>query len=103
MCCQFCFRNLTASENLDILTSICKKNYLSCVVQCTIVKGSSNTAYSWLWPGTPSHAHTILDLLQVIACSYLEVHKGPCIHVGYVFSDTCTNETILGLLSEEIM
>ena len=38
---------------------------------------SSNdtTAFGWLWLGTSSHAHTRLDLLQVIICSYLEVHK----------------------------
>ena len=38
---------------------------------------SSNdtTAFGWLWLGTSSHAHTRLDLLQAIICSYLEVHK----------------------------
>ena len=32
-------------------------------------------AFRRLWPGTPSHAHTRLDLSQVITCSYLQVHK----------------------------
>ena len=32
-------------------------------------------AFGWLWPGTPSHAHTRPDLQHVITCSYLEVHK----------------------------
>ena len=80
------------------------------VAQCTIMKGSSDTAvFGCLWPGTPIHANTRLDLLQVIDCFYLEVHKdakegrsvaGVCptleihqekglwIHVEYVFSDT---------------
>ena len=49
---------------------------MSCVVQCAIMKSSNNTtAFDWLWLGTSSHAHTRLDLLQVITCSYLEVHK----------------------------
>ena len=40
------------------------------------MKGSIDTAaFGWLWPETPSHAHTRLDLLQVIVNSYLEVHK----------------------------
>ena len=40
------------------------------------MKGSiDSTAFGWMWPGTPSHAHTTLYLLQIIACSYLEVYK----------------------------
>ena len=35
----------------------------------------NTAAFGWLWPGTPSHTHTRLDLLQVITCSYLELHK----------------------------
>ena len=42
---------------------------MTCVVQCTVMKGSvDTTAFGWWWPGIPRNAHTRharLDLPQV--------------------------------------